>query len=93
MSKLIILLGPCILCYYLTAVLSGLHMLFFQQKYLLMYGMPALIALFDRVNAPQTPICPLGVYSVKQMWRYFDRGLHDMLVRWVSVFFDIFKRS
>ncbi|XP_072040721.1 protein-cysteine N-palmitoyltransferase HHAT-like [Amphiura filiformis] len=67
------------------AVLAGCHMLFFQNKYVLMYGVPGVVALFDRVNVPEPPLCPMGVYSFREMWRHFDRGLHDMLMRYIYI--------
>ncbi|XP_038072822.1 protein-cysteine N-palmitoyltransferase HHAT-like isoform X2 [Patiria miniata] len=56
------------------------HLLFFQVKYLVTYGIPRAIALCDRIDAPLPPICVLGMYTFQDMWKYFDRGLHSLLV-------------
>ncbi|XP_071833508.1 protein-cysteine N-palmitoyltransferase HHAT-like [Apostichopus japonicus] len=68
----------------LSAVIV-LSLVFFQMKYLILYGFPRAIALLDGFNAPLPPVCVLGLYSFKDMWKYFDRGLHRFLVRYIFI--------
>ncbi|XP_071500143.1 protein-cysteine N-palmitoyltransferase HHAT-like [Diadema antillarum] len=61
------------------------HLLFFQIKYVVMYGLPRVHAMFDHVNAPLPPVCVLGMYLFQDFWRYFDRGLHTILVKCIYI--------
>lgn len=61
------------------------HLLFFQMKYVVMYGLPRVHAMFDHVNAPLPPVCVLGMYLFQDFWRYFDRGLHSLLVKCIYI--------
>ncbi|XP_022091250.1 protein-cysteine N-palmitoyltransferase HHAT-like [Acanthaster planci] len=61
------------------------HLLFFQVKYLVTYGLPRAIALWDRIDAPLPPICVLAMYTFQDMWKYFDRGLHSLLVSTIYI--------
>ncbi|XP_071795091.1 protein-cysteine N-palmitoyltransferase HHAT-like [Asterias amurensis] len=59
------------------------HLLFFQLKVLVLFSLPRVIALFDRIEAPINPICILSMHFFKDMWKYFDRGLNDMLTKYI----------
>ncbi|XP_063957652.1 protein-cysteine N-palmitoyltransferase HHAT-like isoform X2 [Lytechinus pictus] len=61
------------------------QLLFFQMKYTVMYGLPRVHAMFDHINAPLPPVCTLGMYLFQDFWRYFDRGLHSLLVRCIYI--------
>ncbi|XP_030854460.1 protein-cysteine N-palmitoyltransferase HHAT [Strongylocentrotus purpuratus] len=61
------------------------QLLFFQMKYTVMYGLPRVHAMFDHINAPLPPVCILGMYLFQDFWRYFDRGLHSLLVRCIYI--------
>ncbi|XP_071800996.1 protein-cysteine N-palmitoyltransferase HHAT-like [Asterias amurensis] len=61
------------------------HLLFFQIKYVVTYGIPRTIALFDRVEAPLPPACVLSIYTFQDMWRYFDRGLNSLLISTIYI--------
>ncbi|KAK2705707.1 protein-cysteine N-palmitoyltransferase Rasp-like [Artemia franciscana] len=58
---------------------------FFQMKYVFFYGLCGEIARIDGVNAPPPPICIGRVHLYSHMWRYFDRGLHSILVKYIYV--------
>ncbi|XP_072018226.1 protein-cysteine N-palmitoyltransferase HHAT-like [Amphiura filiformis] len=61
------------------------QLIFFQVKYVVLYGLPRAIGLFDRVDVPLPPICVLGTYMFQDFWRYFDRGLHRLLVQCIYI--------
>lgn len=56
---------------------------FFQIKYVLIFGIPALFAKIDRLHPPAGPICISRVALYSKMWRYFDRGLYDFFKEYV----------
>ncbi|XP_033121048.1 protein-cysteine N-palmitoyltransferase HHAT-like isoform X2 [Anneissia japonica] len=56
------------------------HLIFFQLKYEVMFGVPRTVAMLDQVNTPKPPVCILAVFRFVDMWRYFDRGLHSILL-------------
>ncbi|XP_070577797.1 protein-cysteine N-palmitoyltransferase HHAT-like [Ptychodera flava] len=58
---------------------------FFQVKYVVMFGVPRTVALFDHITAPREPACVSALYTFKDMWRYFDRGLHSWLTRYIYI--------
>ncbi|XP_078000729.1 protein-cysteine N-palmitoyltransferase HHAT-like [Glandiceps talaboti] len=58
---------------------------FFQVKYVVMFGLPRTIALFDHITAPHQPACVSALYTFQDMWRYFDRGLHSWLVKYIYI--------
>lgn len=61
------------------------HLIFFQVKYIMLYGIPRTIAHFDRLDVPKPPICVLGTYLFSDFWRYFDRGLHELLMSCIYI--------
>lgn len=60
-------------------------LVFFQVKYLVLYGFPRAVALLDGVEAPLPPMCVFSIYTFRDMWRYFDRGFHLFLVRYIYI--------
>ncbi|XP_006814763.1 protein-cysteine N-palmitoyltransferase HHAT-like [Saccoglossus kowalevskii] len=59
------------------------HVQFFHVKYVVMYGLPHTLALFDHINSPKQPACVAALYTFKDMWRYFDKGLHVWLMKYI----------
>eukprot|EP00070_Physeter_catodon_P037389 XP_028344283.1 protein-cysteine N-palmitoyltransferase HHAT isoform X2 [Physeter catodon] len=57
------------------------QVLFFYVKYLVLFGVPALLMRLDGLTPPPLPRCVSTMFSFTGMWRYFDVGLHDFLVR------------
>lgn len=61
---------------------GGLWMgLEFQMKYVVFYGMAGAFARLDHINAPPTPRCIARIHVYSQMWRYFDVGLYQFLIK------------
>ncbi|XP_047609039.1 protein-cysteine N-palmitoyltransferase HHAT isoform X3 [Phacochoerus africanus] len=61
------------------------QVLFFYVKYLVLFGVPALLMRLDGLSPPPLPRCVSTMFSFTGMWRYFDVGLHDFLVRYVYI--------
>ncbi|XP_018118055.1 protein-cysteine N-palmitoyltransferase HHAT isoform X3 [Xenopus laevis] len=61
------------------------QVLFFYVKYLVLYGLPALIARLDGLDPPALPRCVSTMYSFTGIWRSFDVGLHCFLVRYIYI--------
>ncbi|XP_071962476.1 protein-cysteine N-palmitoyltransferase HHAT-like [Antedon mediterranea] len=59
------------------------HLYFFQIKYVVIYGLSRTLALVDGVEAPKPPNCIMAMYQYSDMWRYFDRGLHHILMKYI----------
>ncbi|XP_060034359.1 protein-cysteine N-palmitoyltransferase HHAT isoform X4 [Erinaceus europaeus] len=58
---------------------------FFYVKYLVLFGVPALLMRLDGLVPPPQPRCVSTMFSFSGMWRYFDVGLHEFLIRYVYV--------
>ncbi|XP_061017015.1 protein-cysteine N-palmitoyltransferase HHAT isoform X3 [Dama dama] len=56
------------------------QVLFFYVKYLVLFGVPALLMRLDGLTPPPLPRCVSTMFSFTGMWRHFDVGLHDFLV-------------
>ncbi|XP_006198798.1 protein-cysteine N-palmitoyltransferase HHAT isoform X1 [Vicugna pacos] len=61
------------------------QVLFFYVKYLVLFGVPALLMRLDGLTPPPLPRCVSTMFSFTGMWRYFDVGLHDFLIRYVYI--------
>ncbi|XP_023586046.1 protein-cysteine N-palmitoyltransferase HHAT isoform X2 [Trichechus manatus latirostris] len=61
------------------------HVLFFYVKYLVLFGIPALLMRLDGLTPPPLPRCVSTMFSFRGMWRYFDVGLHNFLIRYVYI--------
>ncbi|XP_064173882.1 protein-cysteine N-palmitoyltransferase HHAT isoform X2 [Anguilla rostrata] len=53
---------------------------FFYVKYLVLFGLPSLLARLDGLSPPRLPRCVSIMYSFTGMWRHFDVGLYHWLV-------------
>ncbi|XP_062319464.1 protein-cysteine N-palmitoyltransferase HHAT isoform X1 [Osmerus eperlanus] len=58
---------------------------FFYVKYLVLFGLPSLLATLDNLVPPKLPRCVSIMYSFTGMWRHFDEGLYLWLIRYVYV--------
>ncbi|XP_072565545.1 protein-cysteine N-palmitoyltransferase HHAT isoform X1 [Paramormyrops kingsleyae] len=56
---------------------------FFYVKYLVLFGLPALLARLDGLEPPPLPRCVSTMYSFTGMWRHFDVGLYRWLLRYI----------
>ncbi|XP_054874822.1 protein-cysteine N-palmitoyltransferase HHAT isoform X2 [Amphiprion ocellaris] len=54
---------------------------FFYVKYLVLFGLPSMLATLDNLVPPQLPRCVSIMYSFTGMWRHFDEGLYRWLIR------------
>uniref|UniRef100_A0A8C7YTT5 Hedgehog acyltransferase n=1 Tax=Oryzias sinensis TaxID=183150 RepID=A0A8C7YTT5_9TELE len=58
---------------------------FFYVKYLVLFGLPCMLASLDQLVPPQLPRCVSLMYSFTGMWRHFDEGLYRWLIRYIYV--------
>ncbi|XP_053568358.1 protein-cysteine N-palmitoyltransferase HHAT isoform X2 [Bombina bombina] len=71
--------------YWALGGLALAQVLFFYVKYLVLYGLPALIIRLDGLNPPALPRCVSTMFSFTGIWRSFDVGLHRFLVRYIYI--------
>uniref|UniRef100_A0A8C0EDJ2 Hedgehog acyltransferase n=1 Tax=Bubo bubo TaxID=30461 RepID=A0A8C0EDJ2_BUBBB len=71
--------------YWALGGLALAQVLFFYVKYLVLYGVPALLLQMDGLKPPALPCCVSLMHSFTKMWRSFDVGLHHFLVRYIYV--------
>ncbi|XP_019719530.1 protein-cysteine N-palmitoyltransferase HHAT isoform X1 [Hippocampus comes] len=58
---------------------------FFFVKYLVLFGLPSMLATLDQLVPPGLPRCVSIMYSFTGMWRHFDKGLYRWLLRYIYV--------
>ncbi|KAM4606977.1 protein-cysteine N-palmitoyltransferase HHAT [Polymixia lowei] len=58
---------------------------FFHVKYLVLFGLPSMLATLDNLVPPKLPHCVSIMYSFTGMWRHFDEGLYRWLIRYIYV--------
>ncbi|XP_034538572.1 protein-cysteine N-palmitoyltransferase HHAT [Notolabrus celidotus] len=58
---------------------------FFFVKYLVLFGLPSMLATLDELVPPKLPRCVSIMYSFTGMWRHFDEGLYRWLIRYIYV--------
>lgn len=58
--------------------LLGQH---FHVKYVVLYGFSCAFAKLDGIETPPRPICVARVHRYSDMWKHFDRGLYEFLVK------------
>ncbi|XP_061481284.1 protein-cysteine N-palmitoyltransferase HHAT isoform X8 [Rhineura floridana] len=71
--------------YWTLGGLALAQVLFFYVKYLVLFGVPALVIQMDGLNPPDLPRCVSTMYSFSGMWRSFDVGLHRFLIRYIYI--------
>ncbi|KAM5238625.1 protein-cysteine N-palmitoyltransferase HHAT isoform 2-T2 [Ctenodactylus gundi] len=71
--------------YWTLGGLALAQVLFFYVKYLVLFGVPALLMRLDGLHPPPLPRCVSTMFSFTGMWRYFDVGLHNFLIRYVYI--------
>ncbi|XP_053239248.1 protein-cysteine N-palmitoyltransferase HHAT isoform X2 [Podarcis raffonei] len=71
--------------YWTLGGLALAQVLFFYVKYLVLFGVPALLIQMDGLKSPDLPRCVSTMYSFSGMWRSFDVGLHTFLVRYIYI--------
>nr|SVE69817.1 EOG090X06SF [Eubosmina coregoni] len=58
---------------------------FFMTKYTVLYGLPSALAKLDQVDCPKPPKCIGRIHLYSQMWRDFDRGLYNFMLRYIYI--------
>ncbi|XP_028323682.1 protein-cysteine N-palmitoyltransferase HHAT isoform X2 [Gouania willdenowi] len=58
---------------------------FFYVKYLVLFGLPSMLASLDKLVPPKLPRCVSVMCSFTGMWRHFDEGLYRWLIRYIYV--------
>lgn len=58
---------------------------FFNNKYIIQYGLPISFGEFDQIPMPNTPKCICRVHKYSDMWKWFDHGLYEFLVKYVYI--------
>ncbi|TMS34398.1 hypothetical protein L596_002003 [Steinernema carpocapsae] len=58
---------------------------FFQLKYVVIFGFPAIFALLDNMQPLDGPICIARVTLYSKIWRSFDRGLYLFFKKYIFV--------
>ncbi|XP_042302080.1 protein-cysteine N-palmitoyltransferase HHAT isoform X2 [Sceloporus undulatus] len=71
--------------YWTLGGLALAQVLFFYVKYLVLFGVPALVIQMDGLTPPALPRCVSTMYSFCGMWRSFDVGLHRFLIRYIYI--------
>ncbi|XP_033618141.1 protein-cysteine N-palmitoyltransferase HHAT [Fukomys damarensis] len=71
--------------YWALGGLALAQVLFFYVKYLVLFGVPALLMRLDGLHPPPLPRCVSTMFSFTGMWRYFDVGLHNFLIRYMYI--------
>ncbi|XP_055018891.1 protein-cysteine N-palmitoyltransferase HHAT [Boleophthalmus pectinirostris] len=58
---------------------------FFYVKYLVLFGLPSMLATMDGLIPPNLPRCVSIMHTFTGMWRHFDEGLYRWLIRYIYV--------
>ncbi|XP_078493687.1 protein-cysteine N-palmitoyltransferase HHAT isoform X3 [Ciona intestinalis] len=56
---------------------------FFCLKYMVLYGLPASVVVAENLSVPGASHCVSGKHRFTDMWKYFDKGLHNWLLRYI----------
>jgi protein-cysteine N-palmitoyltransferase HHAT len=56
---------------------------FFNNKYIIHYGVPITFGHFDSIEMPRTPRCICRVHKYADMWKWFDQGLYEFLFKYI----------
>ncbi|CAJ0931870.1 unnamed protein product, partial [Mesorhabditis belari] len=59
--------------------------MFFHLKYVVIFGLPTLIAKMDNMQPMDGPICIVGVVLYSKVWRAFDRGLYQFFKMYIFI--------
>lgn len=56
---------------------------FFNNKYIIHYGVPITFGQLDGIAMPKTPRCICRVHKYSDMWKWFDSGLYEFLFKYI----------
>lgn len=54
---------------------------YFLNKYVVVYGLTSTICRAEDIDAPPHPKCISRIHLYSDMWKHFDRGLYEFLIR------------
>lgn len=58
---------------------------FFNNKYIVHYGVPITFGTLDGIAMPKTPLCICRVHKYSDMWKWFDHGLYEFLFKYIYI--------
>lgn len=58
---------------------------FFHLKYIVFYGLPCAWAAAEGFVTPELPCCVSRVHLYSYMWRHFDQGLYQFIVKYIYI--------
>ncbi|XP_064104868.1 protein-cysteine N-palmitoyltransferase HHAT-like [Macrobrachium nipponense] len=58
---------------------------FLQLKYVVLYGLPSVVARVEGYDPPRHPRCTLMTYRFSDIWRYFDHGLYRFMLKHIYI--------
>uniref|UniRef100_A0A0N5A0H6 Acyltransferase n=1 Tax=Parastrongyloides trichosuri TaxID=131310 RepID=A0A0N5A0H6_PARTI len=58
---------------------------FFYLKYLFIFGLPIYFAKLDEMIPPRKPVCAFTIARFSNVWRGFDRGLYQFMLRQIYI--------
>ncbi|XP_012272296.1 protein-cysteine N-palmitoyltransferase Rasp isoform X2 [Orussus abietinus] len=58
---------------------------YFLNKYVVVYGICGEISRTDGIDAPATPKCIGRIHLYSDMWKHFDRGLYNFLIKYIYI--------
>lgn len=56
---------------------------FFNNKYIIHYGVSITFGQLDGIEMPKTPRCICRVHKYSDMWKWFDNGLYEFLFKYI----------
>ncbi|KAG5680132.1 hypothetical protein PVAND_009657 [Polypedilum vanderplanki] len=63
--------------------LGFLHGQFFNNKYIIQYGLPIALGEFEHIPMPNKPKCICRIHKYSDMWKFFDHGLYEFLFKYI----------
>uniref|UniRef100_A0A0K0DTQ5 Protein-cysteine N-palmitoyltransferase Rasp n=1 Tax=Strongyloides stercoralis TaxID=6248 RepID=A0A0K0DTQ5_STRER len=70
---------------YVLFIIGVLKGAFFYLKYLFIFGLPIYFARIDEMIPPRKPICIFTIVRFSNLWRGFDRGLYQFMLRQIYI--------
>ncbi|CAL4071662.1 unnamed protein product, partial [Meganyctiphanes norvegica] len=58
---------------------------FFLLKFVVLYGLPSVLARMEGFDPPRHPKCTLMTYRFSDVWRYFDHGLYRFMLKHIYI--------
>ncbi|CRK98783.1 CLUMA_CG012089, isoform A [Clunio marinus] len=58
---------------------------FFNNKYIIHYGVSITFGRLDGIDMPKPPKCICRVHKYSDMWKWFDSGLYEFLLKYIYI--------